>query len=426
MNRKGSIEGKLHQVESLPWPLLDLKSEVVHINALFTEKVDQDLSSSSLLNICHTSPAESRNKQRRLVGNLPSLSPLERTRTPVVEGVKEVSKLVTLEEQVSSGSNLLSEVDIRDEVLGLVEQIKSAALHKIRGEGEGGKRIALAALQNCLASLELEASTPLEELGADTACSTQNTNWRDTDSTKYNGLGPLEAQVAPVLPPRFEKQERESLLKAGACAVKDTRLVEDDQAKGGVEVTPCILHSGEGENKVTVHLLRLEQGGKSWCSSKGRMVYSCKICHQKGATLYALQRHVESIHFPHTFKYICNFCEKESASKTAHDCHINRMHKSEKSDGITKKVKEVKTPINKGELNSWSDLDQYVTKLPDDESGLKVYQCTICQFKCHRSENLKKHVECNHFRGALKHTCNLCETDFDTKYALLYHTTHKH
>ena len=72
----------------------------------------------------------------------------------------------------------------------------------------------------------------------------------------------------PVLPPRVEKQERESLLKAGACAVKDTRLVEDDKAESGVEVTPCILHSGEGENKVTVHLLRLEQGGESWCSSK--------------------------------------------------------------------------------------------------------------------------------------------------------------
>ena len=111
MNRKGSIEGKLHQVESLPWPLLDLKSDDVHINDLFTEKVVQDVSSSSLLNICHTSPAESRNKQRPLVGDLPSLSPLERTRTPLVEGVKEVSKLVTLsgagEEEVSSGPNLL-------------------------------------------------------------------------------------------------------------------------------------------------------------------------------------------------------------------------------------------------------------------------------------------------------------------------------
>ena len=149
----------------------------------------------------------------------------------------------------------------------------------------------------------------------------------------------------------------------------------------------------------------------------GERVYSCKICHQKGATLYALQRHVESIHFPHTFKYICNFCEKESASKQAHDSHISSMHKAEKSDEFTKKAKEV---------NSWSDLQQYVTKLPDDESGLKVYQCTICQFKGRKCYDLKKHVESYHFRGALKHTCNLCGTDFDTKYALQYHITLKH
>jgi len=260
MNRKGSIEGKLHQVESLPWPLLDLKSDVVHINDLFTEKVVQDVSSSSLLNICHTSPAESRNKQRPLVGDLPSLSPLERTRTPLVEGVKEVSKLVTLssagEEQVSSGPNLFSAADILDEMLGLVEQIKSAAWQKIRGEEEGGQRVAMAALQNCLASLES---------GADAACSTQiNSNRRDTVSTKYNGLHPLETKVVPVLPPLFEKQERE----ASACKEKDNKLTNADQAKSGVEVTPCMLHSGEGENKVTVHLLRLEQGGESWCSSK--------------------------------------------------------------------------------------------------------------------------------------------------------------
>ena len=150
---------------------------------------------------------------------------------------------------------------------------------------------------------------------------------------------------------------------------------------------------------------------------KGRRVFSCKICHQKGATMWSLQRHVESIHFPHTFKYICNFCEKESASKQAHDSHISSMHKAEKSDEFTKKAKEV---------NSWSDLQQYVTKLPDDESGLKVYQCTICQFKGRKCYDLKKHVESYHFRGALKHTCNLCGTDFDTKYALQYHITLKH
>ena len=123
--------------------------------------------------------------------------------------------------------------------------------------------------------------------------------------------------------------------------------------------------------------------------------------------------------------HICKFCKKESASKQALESHINKVHKIEKSDEFTK-AKEVKSPISEGELNSWSDLNQYVTKLPSDESGLKMFQCTICQFKGRKIYDMKKHVESSHFRGALKHTCSLCETDFDCKGALQYHNKTKH
>ena len=268
MDIKGSIQGQLHQVESLPWPLLDLQSEIGHINAELTEKVDPDLSSFSLLDSCHTSPPDSRNKQ-----------------TPKVEGVKEVAKLVALsknigEVKVASGSNLPSVADKLDEMLGLVEQIKSSAWQRIRGEGEGGYRVALAALQQCLASLELVRET---------ACSSQldnvvhvTTNRRDTDSTKCNGgWHPSEVKVVPVMSPQLVKPEREfgnPLVKAGAylaCTVKNNRLTENDarkedaraKANSEVKVTPCKLHSGEREEKVTVHLLQLEDGGERWCSN---------------------------------------------------------------------------------------------------------------------------------------------------------------
>jgi len=209
---------------------------------------------------------------------------------------------------------------------------------------------------------------------------------------------------------------------------QESELLETDS--GFVKTEPCDVPDEVQEESDSIPKLAEWSDLKTFVlrlanDQNGERVFSCKICHQKGTTMWALQRHVESIHFPHTFKYICNFCEKESASKQAHDGHISRMHRAEKSDEFTK-AKEVKTPIKEGELNSWSDLNQYVTKLPDDKSGLKVYQCTICQFKGRKCYDLKKHVECNHFRGALKHTCNLCETDFDTKYALQYHTTTKH
>jgi len=179
----------------------------------------------------------------------------------------------------------------------------------------------------------------------------------------------------------------------------------------------------------------------------GERVYSCKICHKQGNNGYNLRRHVESFHFPHTFKHICNLCNKESATKQALVQHIYKMHKAEKSeevkspimDGklkereheealgscIMNKLENIEGDIKDKEVNSWSDLKQYVIKMPDDEGGFKA-QCTICQFKGRKSYDMMKHVECHHFRGALKHTCNLCNIDFDTKYALEYHTHTKH
>ena len=83
----------------------------------------------------------------------------------------------------------------------------------------------------------------------------------------------------PVMPPQLEKLEREfrtPLVKAGvnlACTVKDNRLIENDvkkedaNAKSEVKVMPCKLHSGERDEKVTVHLLRFEEEVERWCSS---------------------------------------------------------------------------------------------------------------------------------------------------------------
>ena len=40
------------------------------------------------------------------------------------------------------------------------------------------------------------------------------------------------------------------------------------EVPGGLLKEACRRLRSEGENKVMVHLLRLEQGGKRWCSSK--------------------------------------------------------------------------------------------------------------------------------------------------------------
>ena len=236
--------------------------------------------------------------------------------------------------------------------------------------------------------------------------------------------------------------------------------VESDHSKADsvvVKTEPCdVPDEVQGESE-SIPKLTDWSDLKSFVSrlandQNGERVYSCKICHQKGAASYTLERHVESIHFPHTLKHICKFCKEKCATKHALDKHIYKMHKAEKSEKIVKAI-EVMSPTRDGklkeseteeasescvkeeklgevfrdkEVNSWSDLKQYVIKMPDDESGLKVVQCSICQFKGRKSYDMTKHVEAYHFRGAVKHTCKLCNIDFDTKYALGYHTHNKH
>ena len=228
----GSIQGKLVQVGSLSWPLLDLKAtdyryQVVHINAVLEERGDQDLSSSSLTNLSNVTDGNS-------------------NKGPAVEGVTEVSKFVTSTNAGSRGrkdaaprSNLSPLTGELDKMLGLVEQIKQTAWQRLR-EGERGHRLAVAVLQHCLSSLEL----PQES-----AALTEVTTWKDADS---GGWVPVEANMAPLV-----LQERQV-----------SKPPKPERAKTDVEVTHCNLKSGERDEKVKIHLLRFEPGGERWCSSK--------------------------------------------------------------------------------------------------------------------------------------------------------------
>ena len=54
--------------------------------------------------------------------------------------------------------------------------------------------------------------------------------------------------------------------------------------------------------------------------------YTCSLCaYTKSRTLVRL--HVESIHFPNTFSYICPGCEKAFGTNKAFIMHKNRAHK---------------------------------------------------------------------------------------------------
>jgi len=233
----------------------------------------------------------------------------------------------------------------------------------------------------------------------------------------------------------------------------ESQYIDSEADSGLVKTEPCDIPEEESES---IPKLADWSDLKNFVSrlandQKGERVYSCKVCHQKGSTSYALQKHVESWHFPHSFKHICKFCQEERPTKQALVCHIYKMHKAEKSEEFTKAVK-VKSPNMEGklkeseaeqaleshkeekveevlkdkEVNSWSDLKKYVIKMTDDDEGGFKVQCTICRHKGRKMDNMTKHVECHHFRGAIKHTCNFCNIDFDTKYALDYHNQTQH
>ena len=163
-------------------------------------------------------------------------------------------------------------------------------------------------------------------------------------------------------------------------------------------------------------------------------VYSCKLCHQKGSRSENVQAHVESAHFPDTFKHVCNFCEKACGSKHALRYHI-KEHKADrahlkyvKQNYKVEKVQDFEKGgdlTREGKVKSWSDLKQYVTKQHDPDEK-KPFQCTICQFKGRQSYDMQIHVEKYHFYGALKHFCNLCDALLDTKSALKCHMKSRH
>jgi len=241
---------------------------------------------------------------------------------------------------------------------------------------------------------------------------------------------PVKSSSAKSTPDKFSPASVSDLLSptTSHSGKLESEYLETDSEF--VKTEPCDIPAEEQEESESTPKLADWSDLKNFVSrlandQNGERVYSCKVCNQKGSSRYALQKHVESVHFPHTFKHICKFCNEERATKQALVGHIYKMHKAEKSEELTK-AKEDKYPTGELELNSWSDLNQYVVKLPSDESGLKLFQCTICQFKGRQCYDLKKHVESLHFRGALKHTCNLCDTDFDTKNALQYHNQTKH
>merc|ERR1719370_1390877 len=236
---KGSwIQGRLHQTASLPWPLLELKlktskGEVVHVNEILSGEFDKDTSFPSSpkegdpLNLLDL-PNNQQDNGRRQGGDVSLFS----------GGAADESHGERIVSAQIEENFLTKDIYTSDKVIELMGQIRDKIVQRI-GEGDTGQRLAVEALQRCLSSLDIAPDRVFVSL--------------DSGSSK-SCPGSSKSRPVPEVNGSQSKSMRfsQNLTSTGCDAL---------------EVTQCRLPLGEQEERVTVHLVRLEQGGERWCSS---------------------------------------------------------------------------------------------------------------------------------------------------------------
>ena len=109
---------------------------------------------------------------------------------------------------------------------------------------------------------------------------------------------------------------------------------------------------------------------------------------------------------------LCTICDKKYANVRN---HINSIHREN---------------VDKCGLcdNYFSDLQDHEGSVHDGK--LKKFQCTICDFKCFKKDEVEKHEEIVHLNMKQRvdkvTTCQLCDKEYKQKYNLLKHIKREH
>ena len=246
---KGScIQGRLHQTVSLPWPLLELKlktskGEVVHVNEILSREFDKDTSFPSSpkegvpLNMLDL-PNKQQDNRRRRGGDVPLFD----------GGAAEEShgeRTYTYSALVNENF-LTKDSDTNNKVIELLGQIRDKVVQRI-SEGDTGQRLAVEALQRCLTSLDIAPDRQFVSL--------------DSESSKSRPVPEVNGSQSKSM--RFSQN-----LKSTGYNLNEMGFGESEESTNdALKVTQCRLPLGERDERVTVHLVRLEQGGERWCSS---------------------------------------------------------------------------------------------------------------------------------------------------------------
>ena len=87
---------------------------------------------------------------------------------------------------------------------------------------------------------------------------------------------------------------------------------------------------GVDQTNVSSSQLTLSYIEKHENSEDGKPLHRCTLCGKTGKDRSNLRRHVESVHFPASFHYNCQYCEKVFNAKNTLNVHISRHHRDQK------------------------------------------------------------------------------------------------
>ena len=59
-------------------------------------------------------------------------------------------------------------------------------------------------------------------------------------------------------------------------------------------------------------------------------IFFCTLCGKSNNQKINVMNHVEGVHFPNTFQYSCQYCNKVHGTKQSLYLHMSRVHKNNK------------------------------------------------------------------------------------------------
>lgn len=109
--------------------------------------------------------------------------------------------------------------------------------------------------------------------------------------------------------------------------------------------------------------------------------------------------------------FVCWMCHRVFNTCYKLDCHLNRIHKYNKSD-----TKSDKKPIE-------CDWPPNIQNLARHIDGVKTFFCKLCSYSVNRCDSMTKHIARVHSKGRVipEHQCEVCGKVFIEKTYLRNH-----